>query len=462
MQIWLWVAAISLIHLGLLYTCSAQSTWVRVFGGTGYDTPTSIACHADGSIVVVGNSRSSDGDLNVVACWSELQLGPPSRSGFALMTNGKGALTKAICLMGEAPTGANDVRFFSDGSISVCGAVTHYEQSSGWFDMYVAELSSTLLPVYTKSLGGSESDFFLKHAVTDSSVHLIGYTLSNDRDFKSMNKNSGGSFTNQVVLIKLNRKGDLLWKKTFGGSGDDIGRSLVLTPSGGMVTGGETESSDGDFEGLRRGGRSDAYVMMHNSRGEVEWKIVLGGSGDEGLFSTVISGSGDIIVSGSTSSRDGDFADRRDTSKGCVFLVCLTPSGDIRWKRYLTDFTPNDICVVQGGGIIMAGSCSPRHERWRKYGKGGSADVALMKLDSIGNELWSRVYGGRGTDYATALCEDSEGYIVVTGVTASDPGDQNNDGTFSGLGKGTPDDSIESGNDVFVLRLNRNGELESK
>lgn len=452
---------LALLHFGLLYTCSAQSTWVRVFGGTDNDKPTSIACGPDGNLVVAGNSLSHDGDLDIIGCWTEM-LYQRTSYGFALSIDKRGRLTKAACLPGEAPTQASAVRFFSDGSMLVSGEITHYEQSAGWFDMYVTELSSTLLPVYTKSLGGSESEFFLEHAVTDSSVHLIGFTLSNDRDFKSMNKNRGRSYTDDAVLVKVNRKGDVVWKKTFGGSGDDIGRSLVLTANGGVVSAGVTESSDGDFEGLRRGGRSDSYIIMHNSRGEVEWKIVLGGSGDEGLLKTVISGSGDIIVSGSTSSRDGDFADRRDTSKGCVFLVCLTPSGDIRWKRYLTDFTPNDICVTQDGGIILAGSCSPRHERWRKYGKGGSADVALMKLDSIGNELWSRVYGGRGTDYATALCEDAEGCIIVTGVTASDPGDQNNDGTFSGLGKGTPDDSIESGNDVFVLRLNRNGELESK
>lgn len=49
----------------------------------------------------------------------------------------------------------------------------------------------------------------------------------------------------------------------------------------------------------------------------------------------------------------------------------------------------------------------------------GSADVWLLKTDSMGNEKWNRTFGGGGVDNAVSVQEVSTGGFILTGATNS-------------------------------------------
>ena len=67
----------------------------------------------------------------------------------------------------------------------------------------------------------------------------------------------------------------------------------------------------------------------------------------------------------------------------------------------------------------------------------GESDVYLLKLDSNGDDIWIKTYGGEGNDAAYSVMETSDGYYVVAGYTES-------------FGNG--------GSDVYVLKLDENGD----
>jgi hypothetical protein len=52
------------------------------------------------------------------------------------------------------------------------------------------------------------------------------------------------------------------------------------------------------------------------------------------------------------------------------------------------------------------------------FGAGGS-DVFLIKTDSLGDTLWTRTYGGSGSDYASSVRQTADGGYVLAGITNS-------------------------------------------
>jgi hypothetical protein len=103
-----------------------------------------------------------------------------------------------------------------------------------------------------------------------------------------------------------------------------------------------------------------------------------------------------------TSARDGGEA------------LAMDASGNI----YLTGFTEGDI-----GGSNM-----------------GSVDGFLTKMDSDGNEIWSRQLGTSSGDAATSVSVDASGNVYVAGRTSGSYG-----GTQAGNG------------DVFLTKYNASG-----
>lgn len=91
---------------------------------------------------------------------------------------------------------------------------------------------------------------------------------------------------------------------------------------------------------------------------------------------------------------------------------------------------PRDIIQLADTNYLIAGSSSG-------YGD-YTANAFLMKIDQYGDHLWTRDYGGAGSDWAFQLLEESDGSIVFAGYTNS-----------SGNG----------GYDIWVVKTNANGDV---
>lgn len=76
-----------------------------------------------------------------------------------------------------------------------------------------------------------------------------------------------------VLLIKTDSQGQELWSKTFGGNQDDQGFSVQATSDGGYIIAGETNSFGA--------GGFDVYVIKTDFNGVQLWSRTYGGVGDE-------------------------------------------------------------------------------------------------------------------------------------------------------------------------------------
>ncbi len=99
---------------------------------------------------------------------------------------------------------------------------------------------------------------------------------------------------------------------------------------------------------------------------------------------------------------------------GDVYLVKTDSLGDTLWtKTYGGNYPDYGLSVIRtpDGGYIITGATL-------SYGA-GSWDVYLLKIDSLGNTLWTKTYGGGEGDEGWFLSPTSDGGFIITGYTES-------------------------------------------
>ncbi|HEX7320200.1 MAG TPA: hypothetical protein VF399_07585 [bacterium] len=71
----------------------------------------------------------------------------------------------------------------------------------------------------------------------------------------------------------------------------------------------------------------------------------------------------------------------------------------------------HSVCQTSDGGYIIAG-------RTMSFGAGGE-DLYLIRTDSAGDTIWTKTYGGSGSDGATSIALTSDGGYIIAGRTQS-------------------------------------------
>jgi len=210
-------------------------------------------------------------------------------------------------------------------------------------------------------------------------------------------------FSTLILLVSggaLAQPPDTLWTQTYGGTGVEYGQSVQQTTDGGYIIAGQTGPSVGS---------PDVYVIKTDESGNELW------TGTFGLAYTYDMGydvqqtdDGGYIIAGQTSN---PFA---PTLVYDVYLIKTDDSGNQLWTQTFGG-TANDcgysVQQTADGGYIVAGYT-------KSYGA-GQADVYLVKTDASGNELWTQTYGGTANDYGYNVQQTSDGGYIITGQTYS-------------------------------------------
>ncbi|MFZ5979020.1 MAG: FlgD immunoglobulin-like domain containing protein [Candidatus Zixiibacteriota bacterium] len=136
------------------------------------------------------------------------------------------------------------------------------------------------------------------------------------------------------------------------------------------------------------------------------WANNYGGTYNEGGYSCKVTTNGSYITLGSTYSYG--------TGDHDIYLLKLDSLGDTLWTRTFggddTDYG-YDIEQTSDGGFILVG-------KTRSYGA-GLMDVYLIRTDSLGNEIWSKTFGGTANDDGMSVRQTSDGGFIVCGTTNS-------------------------------------------
>jgi hypothetical protein len=210
------------------------------------------------------------------------------------------------------------------------------------------------------------------------------------------------------------------WQHRYGGSGNELPRSISRTSDGGYIACSNTQSSDGAVTGYHGG--ADIWLVKMDADGTLEWERCYGGSGDEMAKCAALEApDGGYILAGRTYSTDGDVS--CPVTAGRLWVARIDINGDVLWDLCPAGPAVNSfggIAPAHDGGWIICGST------WTDGGSGcgqGLTDLWLGHVSDAGQLLWSRCYGGSQADGASSIMATSDGAYLVTGSTRSNDGD---------------------------------------
>ena len=259
--------------------------------------------------------------------------------------------------------------------------------------------------------------------------------------------------------IKTDAKGNVLWDRTFGGSGEDLGFSVQQTNDDGYIIAGYTSFTNGkkawiikiDSQGNKQldmatgradseaasigltkdggyiitgytpssgSGKEDVWLIKTNSKLHWDWLKTFGGPNRDLGLSVQETEDGGYIIAGLTESFGA--------GKGDVWLIKTDPKGDREWDRTFGGSNFDSGASVQqtrDGGYIVTGYNTTTIDNVGSYSRLFNSDnigrVWLIKTDSEGIELWNETFGGTRNDWGNSVQETRDGGYIITGVTES-------------------------------------------
>lgn len=236
----------------------------------------------------------------------------------------------------------------------------------------------------------------------------------------------------------------LEWQKCLGGTGFEVGNCIIQTTDGGYAIAAYATSNDGDVSGNH--GRGDAWIVKLDVSGNIKWEKSLGGSEDDYASWIIQTSDGGYAIAGRTGSTDGDISGYHGGDYD-AWIIKLDSSGNVIWKKCFGGSSydqANYITRTTDGGYVFCG-VSYSHDGDITGNHDGPGDAWIVKLDSLGNIKWQKCYGGSGNDEAISIIQTSNGGYAIAGRTGS------SDGDISGYQGGDFDG--------FVLTLDSSGNM---
>ncbi|MEM4258382.1 MAG: hypothetical protein QXL17_04430 [Candidatus Thermoplasmatota archaeon] len=182
---------------------------------------------------------------------------------------------------------------------------------------------------------------------------------------------------------------NILWEKNFGGTGSDVGYSIIQATDGGYVLVGTTTSTNV--------GDTDIIIIKTDHNGNEQWNTTFGGPNEDYAYAVIETIDQNYAIIGSTTSYGN--------VNGDVLFLKINNNGEtLFFKTY--DLSGYDdgrsLQQTYDRGFIVTGYST------------GTNDAFLLKLDANGNRKWNKFYGSTDLDIGYDVKQTSDnGYIIV-------------------------------------------------
>ena len=244
--------------------------------------------------------------------------------------------------------------------------------------------------------GKTFTEYFVSAAksiaeTSDSNLVITGYAIRK-REFQS-----------NLLLMKVDTLGNVLWQKVFGGDGDEQGAKVIESSDGGYAVAGYSTSNN-DAE-------PNWYVLKTDKDGNKLWDKQFGGSSDDRALSIAETYDGGFVVTGYTGSGDG--------GRKVMTIIKLDADGNDIWAQNydLNDWSSGaDIIATKDSMIIATG--------FTKAYTITDYDFMTIKTDMNGDTLWTRTFGDEHWQEGTSVIETFDNNFVVCGYSMSNVKDQ--------------------------------------
>lgn len=283
-------------------------------------------------------------------------------------------------------------------------------------DMLVIKTDADGNMIWSKRFGGAGTEYGNACTETEDGYLVLGYTTS------------FGAGSKDFYLLKIDDDGNEIWAKTFGGASWDVGTALCQAGDGHYFICGFTHSFGYSEE--------DIYLLKVDEHGNTIWSKTFSGWRIDMANSVHSTDDGGCVIAASS----GSYSANTD-----FYLAKITAAGEKEWSQSYNasgdyghgfDWCKGSSPAADGGWILAGYSdCNDM------------MDVVVVKTDSLGNEQWLTSFGNKPFyEYGNTVCRAVEGGYVVAGITKE-------------MVRPTGQDQRIYDNDLYLAGLNAEGAI---
>ncbi|QMU28786.1 T9SS type A sorting domain-containing protein [Adhaeribacter radiodurans] len=292
------------------------------------------------------------------------------------------------------------------------------EASHGDRDYWLVKIDKQGTKEWDKSYGGSGIDELKKVLQLSTGEYILA---GNSNSPVSGDKTKASQGKHDFWLVKISSTGKKLWDQRYGGSLDEVLASIVQTANDGFLLGGSSWSSkSGNKTELSRG-KSDFWLVQVDKNGNQLWDKTYGGTGQDEAYSVGKSG-GTYFLAGQSDSPAG-LDKTRDSQGGLDYwLLKVSSNGEKVWdKRYggSKDDELRASIPTQDGGYLLAGKSFSNKSGNKRQDSQGSSDYWIVKANKEGQYEWSKTFGGSRAEELRAVIQTQEGGFLLGGKSES-------------------------------------------
>lgn len=227
----------------------------------------------------------------------------------------------------------------------------------------------------------------------DTNIVLTGYAIKK------------GDFQKDLLVMKIDTLGNVLWHKTYGGILDEEGLKIIACDTlGGYAVCGYTSSNND--------GEPNWYMMRLDDHGNKLWDKEFGMSSDDKALSIAQTYDGGFVVTGYLGNANG-------SAQKIMWVMKLDADGNDIWIQTL-----EHNMWTCGTAIIEARDSSIMAAGYTRAFTITDYDILVAKFTENGDTLWTRTYGNEDWQEATDIVETFDNAFVVGGFSMSNSKDQ--------------------------------------
>lgn len=393
--------------------------WQKSFGGSQQEWGVDFIILPDGNYLVLGNSQSSDGDVpgnhGPATTW-DIYLAKIDPAGNIIWKKSYG---------GSYNEQASAIKQTTDGGFIIVGSsasndgdVSGHHGFVSLNDVWVVKLDGYGNISWQKSYGGSFTDIGADILETPAGFMICGSTNSTDGDV------SGKHGSDDLWILHIDKTGNILWQRCYGGSKVEDPGSIKATTDGAFIVASGTSSLDGDVS-IPPAGFNDAWVLKISASGNIIWEKCIGGNRSDAITHIIVNNDGTYFLAAYTGSTNIPGAMQNElTWQGDGWTLLLDKNGNIVWQKAFggtrNDAVLDALKTADGGYLLIGETGSDNGIVCQRHPE---EDVWILKMDHAGNIAWSRTFGGSGIETSSKCALDAAGRLVVLGQSFSADGD---------------------------------------
>ncbi len=208
-----------------------------------------------------------------------------------------------------------------------------------------------------------------------------------------------GASDTRIYLVKTGGQGDLKWTKIYGNVNDHIGMTIANTVDGNYIIAAQ-ESAPQTLYPL---------LIKINDHGDIIYSRKFSEGANSRPRCVIATYDSGAVMTGEISRPNA----------GAIFLLKTNKAGDLQWSKAYRgaiqgNYQVESMIQTSDSGYALVGTC-----RFYSVTPNTHLNLLLIKLNSVGDIQWTKVFGGTIDDKARDVIQTSDGGYMLTGTVSN-------------------------------------------